>query len=481
VTKGLLVPGRVLVAALVVACGVVPAWARRAPAPGGTAVVSVPPELLEATLEAHSFAPLFVPRGGQLGGDVATPGAPEHTSNVIAELEPVTTAGEVLGTSWRLRAWAPAPDVAHAVTRCLAPHAVPGSKTPRTTFASAVLAAAGVTVEVVGRHEDVVVRFNKPVFVVAELLTACPLRPASGAPTGPYAVQAPGRLAWRSGSYEAPPLLGAIELRGPLTGSERADVVVAHGESSLSAGATLLSPWPDVIALVQEPDTVVSDPLGLADDEGAGLFSFRQGLRADLLAATWGAGRGGPTEALLPPGVAPARPLPPPPASAPSLPLALVPLPRDAPRVTLAVGADDALSDAVAERLAVLLRGRRTLLEVKRGEQGKSGSADVELVRWRPPSRDAAVSLLAFVGARAGLLNEPAVQKATADARLLGADPAQRLGAALALERALLDERLVVPLIVVDRSIVVDPDLRGVILRGDGVPLLDGAWWGGGR
>jgi hypothetical protein len=55
------------------------------------------------------------------------------------------------------------------------------------------------------------------------------------------------------------------------------------------------------------------------------------------------------------------------------------------------------------------------------------------------------------------------------------------LAAALALERALLDSRLVVPLIVVERTITVDPDLRGVVLRGDGVPMLDGAWWGGGR
>jgi len=39
----------------------------------------------------------------------------------------------------------------------------------------------------------------------------------------------------------------------------------------------------------------------------------------------------------------------------------------------------------------------------------------------------------------------------------------------------------VVPLIVVERTVTVDADLRGVVLRGDGVPLLDDAWWGGGR
>ena len=138
----------------------------------------------------------------------------------------------------------------------------------------------------------------------------------------------------------------------------------------------------------------------------------------------------------------------------------------------------DALKDAVSERLAVLLRGRKMLLEVHRSANDRD---DAELVRWRPPSRDAALSLLSFVGEREDLAREPAVEKALADPRLLGSDAAGRLAAALILERALLDSRLVVPLIVVERTITVDADLRGVVLRGDGVPMLDGAWWGGGR
>jgi hypothetical protein len=88
---------------------------------------------------------------------------------------------------------------------------------------------------------------------------------------------------------------------------------------------------------------------------------------------------------------------------------------------------------------------------------------------------------LSFVGEREGLAREPAVERALGDPRLLDGDDATRLAAALVLERALLESRLVVPLIVVERTVTVDADLRGVVLRGDGVPLLDGAWWGGGR
>jgi hypothetical protein len=152
-------------------------------------------------------------------------------------------------------------------------------------------------------------------------------------------------------------------------------------------------------------------------------------------------------------------------------------VPVDAPRVSLHVTGGDVLKDAVADRLAVLLRARKTLLDVRiRGE-----AADAELVRWRPPSRDAALSLLSFVGERDDLARDPAVAQALASPTLLDDDDPARLAAALTLERALVQSRLVVPLLVVERTVTVDADLRGVSLRGDGVPLLDSAWWGGGR
>jgi hypothetical protein len=49
------------------------------------------------------------------------------------------------------------------------------------------------------------------------------------------------------------------------------------------------------------------------------------------------------------------------------------------------------------------------------------------------------------------LLKDPAVARALDTTSLLAEDPATRLGAALALERALLDGRLVVPLVLADR------------------------------
>ena len=459
---------RALVAAVAVVVCANGAVARRAPGPGGAVVVSVPNNLLPAVIEAHVFAPLLVPRENALPDAPAMPGAPDHASTVLAGL-----SHDTAGKRWRLNANAPVADVATAVARCLGGRAERG-------FAAAALRAANVVAAVEAQGGDVIVTFSKPIFVVPELLAWCPLRPASMAPSGPYALSGPGRLSWRSGNYDAPPLLGAIELRSPLsTGADRADVIVAPGgaDPHNGGGATLLSPWPDVIALVQSSRARADDPFGLKDDD-AGTLAFRSALRADVLAAAWSNGRGGPTQALLPPGVAPARPLPAA-AGVSSAPLALTPVSKDAPRLALWVEVGDPLSDAVAERLAVLLRARRWLLETRRIESPVDGGA--ELVRWRPPSRDAALSLLSFVGERERLLTDDNVKRALLDARLLGENTAARLAAALVLERALLDSRLVVPLIVVERAMLVDPDLRGVVMRGDGVPMFDGAWWGGGR
>lgn len=468
------------------------AVARRAPGPGGTVIVSVPPEWVTAVVEAHVFAPLLIPRGLETGA-----AAPDRPPLPGAEAWSSTTLDSVdvdaKGQRWTLACRAPPSVVKEGVERCLGAGAGADRERESKSFPVLALRAAGVTSDVVVDGNNVVVSFSKPVFVLPDLLAFCPLRAAGNAPTGAYAVSGPGRLAWRSGSYDAPPLLGAIEVRGATAGqnADRADVVVNPGASAeSSSGATLLSPWPDVVVLVQGVKARDDDPFGL-EDKKAGTRAFRNALRADLLAAAWASGRGGPTEALLPPGVAPARPLPPS-QGVDRAPLALRPVPKDAPRVPLLVRGGESAADlsgdlvleGVAERLAVLLRARGLLLEMRRSPFVAAGdtppAAGTELVRWHPPTQDASLALLSFLGGRPELLDNPAVKRSLDVAGLLGKDPAARLAAALALERALLDSRLVVPLLVVDRFLVVDPDLRGVVVRGDGVPLLDGAWWGGG-
>jgi hypothetical protein len=444
-----------------------PVVARRAPAPGGTAIVAVPPEETATLVEAHLYAPLLVPlpREAAATHPQPLPGAPGFASNVLTRVDV-----DPAGLRWTLSTVAPRPGVAASVQRCLAGRGAAG-------FAAWVLIAGGVSARVEVASDNVVVVFNRPLFVLPLLLANCPLVGNQEAATGAYVQTVPLHLSWRAGEFDPPPLLSAVDVRQVTSPNDKADIVARFSTGGEDGGATLLSPWSDVVVLVQSESAATRDAFGLKEPR-AGLRSFRSGLRADVLAAAWASGRGGPTDALLPPGVAPARPLPSIGGSVDRAPLTLTSLPPDAPRVKIALGRSEPLMVGVAERLAVLLRARGALLELQRGTPEESES---ELVRWHPPTRDAALALLSFLGERPALLRSPTVQRVLDIQALLSSDAAMRLGAALALERALLDSRLVVPLLAVDRWWSVDPDLRGVVLREDGVPMLDGAWWGGAR
>jgi hypothetical protein len=84
-----------------------------------------------------------------------------------------------------------------------------------------------------------------------------------------------------------------------------------------------------------------------------------------------------------------------------------------------------------------------------------------------------------LAGQRKELIEDERAKKALSDPRLLSSAPEDRVAAALALERAWIDSGLVVPLMTADRWFIVDPDLRGVVVRPDGVPLVDSAYFTG--
>ena len=65
-----------------------------------------------------------------------------------------------------------------------------------------------------------------------------------------------------------------------------------------------------LVLLVAGVSTAVAQRRGGFPGGGYGMRGFRQALRGDLLAAAYAQGRGGAADGLLPPGVAPLRPLP---------------------------------------------------------------------------------------------------------------------------------------------------------------------------
>jgi hypothetical protein len=442
-----------------------PSDARRLPTPGGRVVVALPPLLLEQTRRAHLFSPLLEPAEYvDAGARLAHPplnGLDGWRSDVLSALESTSD-----GKRWRLTSTSVSMTLLAAATaRCLATATgASGAEWP-----ARALAAAGVAVSIGVQASHIDLQFDRPVGVVPELLAGCLLEPAGGSPTGPFNAMAANLLAARPGGARGPPLLAVVELRG-LGGP--ADLV--GGSPASGSGGALVTQSPDVVLLMQSEKARAQDAFVLKADDG--LAAFRDGLAADLLLDVYHSGRGREADGLLPPGLAPARPLPQPRARTAG-PLALGTLPATAPRVRMWVSADDALLNGVAERLAVLLRAQGYGLEAEPGPAGELDDG-VELLRWRSPTADPALALLSLAGERREL--RAATDAAVlADPRLLSGDEEERVAAALELERHWQSRRLVVPLMTAQRWLAVDPGLRGVRLRPDGVPLLDDAWWGG--
>ncbi len=446
---------------VVAACVAAPAQARRLPGLGGKITVSLPPELVGPTMEAHLYASLVEPA---LDEDVATslarppiPGFPEWRSPVIKTLQ-----AEDDDRTWRMVVDASPAVVGEAVSRCF-------SKRTEGSWPADALKARGVSTEVLVTGGEVKVRFSEPVGPLPALLAGCPLRTATSGPTGGYALVGRTSLAWSSGGVGPLPQIARIDVTSD---DPHADVVAGGVESP--GTAILLAPFPDVVVLLQSPAARRRDVLGLFDlkDGGYGMRGFRQALRGDLLAAAYAQGRGATADGLLPPGVAPARPLPEPQGPEVLGPLSLAQLPPDAPRLAVRRAEGDPLIEGVIERLAVILRNRGVLVDIKRTSRTEALTEGVEILRWRPPTSDPALALLSLAGKRKELLEDEGARRALADPRLLSSSKDDRVAAAVALERAWLDAGTVVPLMTADRWFTVDPDLRGVQIREDGVPLL---------
>lgn len=442
------------------------AGARQVPAPGGRASVALPGELLEETRRAHIFTPLLEP---VLERDRASLLAHPPVAGLEGWRSDMLT--RVVANADR-RVWTLTPVgvsaavVAVALETCL----VDPSPGGHDSWPASVLDALDLEPTIKSDGRVVRLRFPRPIGVVPELLGGCLLEVPEGGPTGPYSAVASNLLAARPGAFRGPPLLGVIELR------ELGSMADLIGDSPQSgAGAALLAPFPDVVALVQTDAARKDDPFDFARKDG--WASFHRGLGADLLLAVYWAGRGRPAEDLLPPGIAPARPLPEPKPLPSSSPMLLMSLEAGAPRLPVRFVMDDSLLAGVSERLAVLLRSRGYAIEPRPSSDDELEEG-VEVLRWRPPTTDPALALLSLAGAHPEILAATPVEL-LADKRLLSARPEDRMEAAILLEREWISSRVVVPLMTADRWFGVDPGLRGVRIRADGVPLLEGAYWGG--
>ncbi len=446
---------RALLLAAILSCLVAPtpSHARRQPSSGGRVQVALPDPLRGATRDALLLLPLAEADDAALSPTVraARPLVPgtQVRSHVLDRID---TADD--GVSWMLTPHGVQPDLLESVRACLS------TTTETPGWPRRALAAAGVSVSVRADGADLRATFSAAVSVLPQLLTGCWLRSPAG-PTGAFEEGDGGVLVARPDASGGPPLLHAVSLGDPGSPAD-----VTHGDPLREGGSLLVATWPDVLLLVLDGSARASDPLGLGD-AGDALVRFQRELAPELLLAVAHGGRGAGTRSLLPPGVGPDGPPPGARELSPPQPLQLRALSEDAPRLALRVASDDRLALGVADRLALLLRARGWATD-RTAEAGPTA----QIVRWRPPVADAGLALLVLGDLLPGLVIDPA------DAgQLLAGTASERASAALTLERAWISERRVVPLLTASRWLVLHPLLRGVRIRGDGVPLLDDASW----
>ena len=424
---------------------------RRHPTAGGDVTVALPGSLQAATRDALQFVALTEPDDPSLPAlaRAAWPLLPgtRVRSRVIRSLRSDDAARR-----WVVEPHAAVPGLTESLRSCLA--APPGGPWP-----GRALAAADVQATVSEASGSIAVVLSRGVSVLPELLTGCLMRPEG--PTGAFVEGRQGRYDSRDDAPGGRPLIDGVWLRSP---DGPADL--SFGDAEPDGGSLLVAPWPDVLLLVLDAPARAADPLALGADP-AGLSRFQQDLAPDLLLAVRHGGRGAAARSVLPPGVGPDRPLPGAREPVDPRPIARRLLSPDAPRLNVVVPAGDPLVADVADRLALLLNDRGW-----RADADAPTAPTARIIRWRPPVSDPGLALLVLADRIPELLLDP-----DHAALLLAGDPSSRVSAAATLERRWLEAGHVVPLLTASRWLVAHPALRGVRIRGDGVPLLDDASW----
>lgn len=349
------------------------------------------------------------------------------------------------GARWTLTARGAVDDLTAAVSRCL----TPGSS----AWPGKALAAAGVKASVRTHEGKTEVRFDAPVGDLLLVISGCP------AQAGAFSTDVAGVWTARVDAPGGRPLLSRVHL---VSEPAEADLLPA---ADSTGGELLVADWPDVWLLLQDSRARAEDPWRLGSGDEA-LARFQHDLAPELILAVHRGGRGAATQSLLPPGVAPDHGAPQTLTKVRSTPLTLLDLPLDAPGIRIEHDSKDKLADDLKQRLALLLRARGW-----RVESSDSPAPTTRIVRWRPPVADPALAILLL--AAEFDLPLPSELRST----LLSADRASRTAAALTIEHGWMDAELAIPLLTAAHTLVISPRLRGVRLRGDGIPVLDDAWW----
>ncbi len=422
--------------------------ASRLPDLGGRVDVDLPQSIQKDFIRAHTSVPLLVLNDSLKG----------WSSDLIADFQFSQEKNR-----WSFLAKTNVRLLARAIDQCL------DLQKADDFWPAAILSIADIQARVGVVDDTVILELTESFGPVKELLAGCELGTRfDGGVVGPFSELGNDGLAVNSKSLVPRPLLDRI---ANASGDYRADIKV--GESSIGGDRkTMLAPYPDLLLLLQSEKALREDPLGFFSKQMNGLEKLYFHFQSDVLVAIHGAGRGSEFRGLLPPGLAPARPKIDGSSSEDFVPLRLE-SDRNLHRANTLGCASDKLVQGFCGRLAMILRSEQVLAKITAEEVEQE--PDLRIARWRSPTRDPGLAMLAllesFPQLAADLDKERWVQP------LLNVELGKRLEAASALERYLLAGYHVIPLVAVDVVFDLAPGLKGVQIREDGIPLLWDAWW----
>lgn len=421
--------------------------ASRLPEPGGSIHVALSAELEQAFWLAHIATPLLEPSQAVRG----------WRSTFITSLSPNGSH-----TRWVFEAAQDPRQLKKSLERCLKS----GERWP-----AKLLRVANISSKIVRSENRVTISWSHPVGPLPELLQGCTWESEKSTVSrqrGPFKPLGDDGLIANSDSVLPRPLVDRVVLAKD---GYSADLKL--GMDFIGDNRTvLLAPYPDLLLLIQTAASLNSDPLGIVESP-LGLEVLYHHFGSEILVSMYGEGRGMEFRAILPPGLAPPRPLHQPREASDGFAALHLPAQVDATNpISVRCAVSSVLGQGVCDRLAMIVRGRGRLAQVSADESEPWG---LSIVNWRSVSRDPGLALLDLLAKNPSIIS---LFETSQMLPLLGADKAARLEAAMSFERKLIESRAVIPLLLVDRVYEIHPELMGVRIRDDGIPLVADAWWG---
>ena len=437
-------------------------YAYRSPQLGAAVNVHLPQHEVIQTQRKHLYVPLLEPviESEWVKNQIMPPlkRHPQWRSRVITDLR-----SQKGGQVWTIHSREPISIVEASLKDCLLPQRM------KALWPSWIIRGLNNAPDFRVQTKAVRVQFQKPMPIFPALLAGCLYFGPDSQETGAYVLDSSARLTTNPKSLRPPLSITTINF---LPNEEDAHIVGGSPEDL--DGEQVLAPFPDVVLLLQNPKTVEKDPLLIKARPG-GVDSFKNAVNPNAMLGLYWSGKGAACSGILPPGLGPPRPLPESTNGA-LLPLRLDSLPADAPHVAISQWPQDALTEGVFERMAVILRTQGVRAE---SVQTYSQSSDMEIIRWRPPVDDPALALLVLAGQYPDYLAEGEQGIALRnDPMMVSAVASDRMAAAVQWEQRWLSGYRVIPLMTAERWFVYKSNLEGVIIEADGLPRFENAYKG---